>query len=117
ALAGAGPADDGDVQRHGRLAVELRADAVADEGGGQPQPPRRCGLVGLPPAVLLEPAEVVGQLTGQRAGGKRFHVMPRVPCSKAIAFSRDPGGSAEAYLPLRVAAKRKVDRLFAAPTR
>ena len=84
ALAGPRAADDGDVQRDRRLVVDGRADAVAHQCRGQPQTHRRRGLVGLPAAVLLQPAEVVGQLPGQRSGGQWFHVQvfsPRSPHS------------------------------------
>ena len=81
ALAGPGAAEDGDVQRRGRLVVEGRPDAVAHQGGGQAQAHRRRGLVGLPPAMLFQPAEVVGQLPGQRTGGQWFHV--------SLSVSRD----------------------------
>ena len=84
ALAGPGAADDDDVQRRRRLVVEARADAVAHQGRGQAQAHRRGGLVGLAAAVLLQPAEVVGQLPGQRTGGQWFHFLffsPRSPRS------------------------------------
>ena len=43
-----------------------RADAVAHQGRRQAQLPGRARLVGLLAAVLLQPAEVVGQLARQR---------------------------------------------------
>ena len=64
ALASAGAAEDGDVQRRDRLIVERRADAVAHQGGGKSQPHGRSGLIGLPSAMLFQPTEIAGELSG-----------------------------------------------------
>ena len=73
ALARARAADHGEVQRRWRLSVEKRADTAAHQRGGQAQLPRPAGLVGLPPAVFFQPAEVVGQLAGQRSVAEVIH--------------------------------------------
>ena len=60
ALAGPGAADDGDVQRRGRLVVEEGAEAVAHQGRRQAQAAGGLFLIGLRPCVSLQKAEIVG---------------------------------------------------------
>src|SRR5262249_8871481 len=62
ALAGARAADDGDVQRQRRLAVEKRPDAIAYQPRCRAKLARLQRLALLLLAVLLEPAQVVGEL-------------------------------------------------------
>ena len=56
ALAGAGAADDGDVQRRRGLAVEERADGVANESGGKAELIGVGELIFLTGTVFFEPA-------------------------------------------------------------
>src|SRR5262249_18030214 len=64
---GAGPTDDDDVKRRGRLTIEIRAQTVAHQGRGQAHLAGLHGQFGVAalPAVLLQPAEVLGQLARQ----------------------------------------------------
>ena len=58
-LAGAGPADHGDVQGRGRLAIEVRPNAIAHERRGQTQRARLSRLLRLLAEVRFQPAQVV----------------------------------------------------------
>ena len=67
ALARPCPADDGDVQRQRRLPVQKRPDAVAHQRRGEADFARMARLVGLPPAMLLQPGQIVAKLAGKGA--------------------------------------------------
>src|SRR5262245_57786987 len=71
ALAGPGAPQYRDVQWRRRLAIEERPNAIADQRRRQAQLDRMRRLAGLLPAILLQPAEVLGQLA--RQGTKLVH--------------------------------------------
>ncbi len=64
-----GVADDRDVNRRGRLFIEVRADAVANDGARQT---KLCGLLRLS-RVGLEPGEVIGDLRTQDSATFDIH--------------------------------------------
>jgi hypothetical protein len=87
ALAGPGATDHDDVQRRGRLVVEIGADDVSHQAGGQAEVAGGAVLIVLLASVLFQPAEVIGQLAGQRPCRKRFHVRfpsPRASCNNFL---------------------------------
>src|SRR5260370_725067 len=69
-LAGAGSANHRDVKRERRLLVEERAETVAHQRGGQTQRHRLIHLLGMPAAMLLQPAKVFGQLARQSTSAR-----------------------------------------------
>ncbi len=73
ALARPRAADHGQMQRRGLLAVQKRADAIAHERRSEPQAHGLVCVIGLPAAMLFEPAEVVSKLANQHPAGGIWH--------------------------------------------
>ena len=75
AFAGAGAADDGDVQRKWCLTVEERSNGVAHCCRGETQFACVVRLVGLPATVVFQPGEVFAELAGQGSIGQVIHAL------------------------------------------
>ena len=65
ALASPGPADHGHVQGRFRLAIEERADDVANQGGREPELAGVAGQGRLAAAVVLQPGQIAGEQTDE----------------------------------------------------